>query len=623
MSDLDLQFEEFLKEPLSTTDESPDTNSSPKQTDMKTKLPEPRTFWWMKPKVPTEPFSCKSSLSSTSIDEKLDSPQVDSNFVPTSPSPKSGSMKPRASVSPDISSSMAEFLEKEKYCKELSSSISEVDSPGMDLDDVTDDDIGSIMEQLSQLAGSGDDSAAEKSVEEILKEAEDLVRETSHSFSALSEGRDLLKVPTTPDLVIRGQASDILPMPSLKSKSDRSGEPSKDKRSNRSSSAPPTARKTGERIAKGKGGRITGTKSSYSIRQTDLMTDKNGDNDVDSFRQNLLSAADRINSNIQVTSHSSSKAKDFARKEKTVTFNEDFVSSETEINNIPNTQVSSHILNARRSVSVESYLDKNSKGPPTGSSVLLNEASSRKRKMTEIVSISPPLIQHGDVVGTPEAIFQLIDDEVRNEIAAALKETSRSNSNSDKESNEPENGDINFEEEFTHEAGNNIIAMDTLNNAGMGLRKQPLSVVLEESSMSEASSEAKNIKQIERLKEELLKERNQIQQCKELLSTQEREHKKQLDSVRCKHEEEMFEVKKEVIVLNAKVGDLEKQQQSTSAKANDKEEEAGKERRIALLEGELQQQEQLMLGYQRENVKLCQEMKQLRVSVTLTFLFTG
>jgi len=42
--------------------------------------------------------------------------------------------------------------------QELSSSISEVDSPGIDLefpgDDVTDEEIGSIMEQLSQLAGS-------------------------------------------------------------------------------------------------------------------------------------------------------------------------------------------------------------------------------------------------------------------------------------------------------------------------------------------------------------------------------------------------------------------------------------------------------------------------------------
>jgi hypothetical protein len=40
---------------------------------------------------------------------------------------------------------------------------------------------------------------------------------------------------------------------------------------------------------------------------------------------------------------------------------------------------------------------------------------------------------------------------------------------------------------------------------------------------------------------------------------------------------------------------------------------AAREHRITLLEAELQQQEQLMLGYQRENDKLCQAMKQLKV----------
>jgi hypothetical protein len=46
---------------------------------------------------------------------------------------------------------------------------------------------------------------------------------------------------------------------------------------------------------------------------------------------------------------------------------------------------------------------------------------------------------------------------------------------------------------------------------------------------------------------------------------------------------------------------------------------AVREHRITLLETELQQQEHLMLGYQRENVKLCQEMKQLKVSLTFAF----
>jgi hypothetical protein len=45
-----------------------------------------------------------------------------------------------------------------------------------------------------------------------------------------------------------------------------------------------------------------------------------------------------------------------------------------------------------------------------------------------------------------------------------------------------------------------------------------------------------------------------------------------------------------------------------------------KERLVTLLETELQQQEHLMLGYQRENIKLCQEMKQLKVRLTFDII---
>lgn len=48
---------------------------------------------------------------------------------------------------------------------------------------------------------------------------------------------------------------------------------------------------------------------------------------------------------------------------------------------------------------------------------------------------------------------------------------------------------------------------------------------------------------------------------------------------------------------------------------------AAKEHRITLLETELQQQEHLILGYQRENIKLCQEMKLLKVRLKYALLF--
>jgi hypothetical protein len=64
------------------------------------------------------------------------------------------------------------------------------------------------------------------------------------------------------------------------------------------------------------------------------------------------------------------------------------------------------------------------------------------------------------------------------------------------------------------------------------------------------------------------------------------------------------------------IADFEKQQESGDFHIDG----AVKEHRIALLETELQQQEQLMLGYQRENVKLCQDMKQLKVCLTFILL---
>jgi hypothetical protein len=70
--------------------------------------------------------------------------------------------------------------------------------------------------------------------------------------------------------------------------------------------------------------------------------------------------------------------------------------------------------------------------------------------------------------------------------------------------------------------------------------------------------------------------------------------------------------------------DFEKQQRTSAVEKEgdnwNTDDGAAKERRIALLETELQQQEQLMLGYQRENVKLCQDMKQLKVCLTFSFL---
>jgi hypothetical protein len=68
------------------------------------------------------------------------------------------------------------------------------------------------------------------------------------------------------------------------------------------------------------------------------------------------------------------------------------------------------------------------------------------------------------------------------------------------------------------------------------------------------------------------------------------------------------------------VTDFKKQQESSLVQKGGGD-DAVREHRIALLEAELQQQEQLMLGYQHENIKLCQEMKQLKVCPTFACMF--
>ncbi|KAK2588952.1 hypothetical protein KPH14_001807 [Odynerus spinipes] len=127
--------------------------------------------------------------------------------------------------SPDISSSMKEFLEKEKMCKVMHKSEGEVkdkddtlcdilasvafDKYQSDFENATDEDIGSILEEMSKIAGALSPNSApdhaksgssskhlteeEKSVEELLEEAEKLVRKnTSNLSKSISKSETLV-----------------------------------------------------------------------------------------------------------------------------------------------------------------------------------------------------------------------------------------------------------------------------------------------------------------------------------------------------------------------------------------------------------------------------------------------
>ncbi|XP_034191791.2 uncharacterized protein LOC117609496 isoform X1 [Osmia lignaria lignaria] len=153
--------------------------------------------WWLK-----KPDTC------------LDVPNV----------PVEAKTKQSPSISPDVSSSMKEFLEKEKMCKAMHKSELEMkdrddtlcdilasaafDKYPSDFENATDEDIGSILEEMSKIAGAlSPNSAAdrtksktcvknsteeEKSVEELLEEAEKLVRKNSSSLSKSGSKSDTL-----------------------------------------------------------------------------------------------------------------------------------------------------------------------------------------------------------------------------------------------------------------------------------------------------------------------------------------------------------------------------------------------------------------------------------------------
>ncbi|CAL7941348.1 unnamed protein product [Xylocopa violacea] len=132
--------------------------------------------------------------------------------------------KQSLSPSPDVSSSMKEFLEKEKMCKAMHENEIEMkdkddtlcdilasaafDKYPSDFENATDEDIGSILEEMSKIAGALSPNSAtdrsksrnsgknltekEKSVEELLEEAEKLVRKNSSSLSKSGSKSDTL-----------------------------------------------------------------------------------------------------------------------------------------------------------------------------------------------------------------------------------------------------------------------------------------------------------------------------------------------------------------------------------------------------------------------------------------------
>nr|CAD7596583.1 unnamed protein product [Timema genevievae] len=235
-----------------------------------------------------------------------------------------------------------------------------------------------------------------------------------------------------------------------------------------------------------------------------------------------------------------------------------------------------------------------------------------------------------NVSKTKELIYQLIDKEVHSEYEAVLKESgllTREREHSAQDSICPTDVSEQKSNESKHILDDYAQALKDSIKPNIETKK-PLSIVSEESSVDLSSNgyygpedkqqsnvDSGNIlnSQLNNLRKELLEERGKILVLKEEMESKEKHHLDKMNQLTQKYEKELFELKKDTLILSAKVTDYENQL-SLKDKNGDgaMSKMFGADHRSALLEKELQQQEQLIQGCQRENIKLCQDIKHLK-----------
>jgi hypothetical protein len=388
-----------------------------------------------------------------------------------------------------------------------------------------------------------DDSAADKSVEEILKEAVQLVRETSHSFSGLGDHNELLISPVEERLVVRGATVNPVPASSASKKTDSKhfiteGE-GKDGQINvigaHTTSTSP--RKVANKSGSGKAGdnaeqlrssRLGSTMGNYRKTDTGLGMQEISDVKFHDLKQVTCSGTHanvgartgdgrttvgnvidtKSAKHLGSYSGSVSKRKDLLKKEKTVTFEDGlslfpksprYISKKQE--NV--LQTSSQKLQKEEGISKGKLVKASKENDDlhvfenvTQQQGVEDGLSVRKEKrddlLTKVLSVSPPLIQHGDVVGTPEAVFQLIDSEVRSEIVAALQESEKSSSQVSDHSSLSAGKEIG--ERLVHSDTTGSTMVDLPDVGGTSFPRTSLSLILEESTVSEPLTRVEKLK---------------------------------------------------------------------------------------------------------------------------------
>lgn len=118
------------------------------------------------------------------------------------------------------------------------------------------------------------------------------------------------------------------------------------------------------------------------------------------------------------------------------------------------------------------------------------------------------------------------------------------------------------------------------------------------------------LEEVKDLRVQVVTERNSKVRLQEKLQLQEESFKNQLNDQKFKYEEEVFALKQENFVLAAKLKELEEDKESKTklSEGSFKVEDSG-ESRTTRLEREIQEQENLLAGYQAENKRLYEEIK--------------
>lgn len=388
-----------------------------------------------------------------------------------------------------------------------------------------------------------DDSAADKSVEEILKEAVQLVRETSHSFSGLGNHSELLISPVEEGLAVKSTTVNPLPASSANKETDnknfitegkgkdgqvniigvhamslsprtvtnksgggKAGIIGEQLRSSRLSSTKVTGRKTDTGLGIQE---ISGVKFHDSRQVTSSWTPSDVGARTGDGGTKVGSVIDtKFEKHLGSHSGSASKRKDLLKKEKTVTFEDGlsrfpksshYISKKQE--NVQ--QTSSHKLQQEESISKGKLVKVSEENDDlhvfenvTHQQGFADGLSVRKEKCgdhpTKVLSVSPPLIQHGDIVATPEAVLQLIDSEMRSEIVAALHESEKSPSQVSDYSSL--NVLKEMDKRFVDSDTTGSIMVDSPHAVGTSFLRNSPSLVLEESSVLESLSRVKKLK---------------------------------------------------------------------------------------------------------------------------------